>query len=55
MESEQSGHTPRSGTEVKNGRSSANDGAPERLSCGKIQEEVRSCRVCSQTLKEEFS
>jgi len=27
----QSGHAPRSGPEVKNGRSSVQDGAPERL------------------------
>jgi len=27
-------HAPRSGPEVKNGRSSAEDGAPERLGCG---------------------
>jgi len=36
----QSGHTPSSGLEVKNGRSSAKDGAPERLRCGSFQEEV---------------
>jgi len=39
METQQSAHAPRSGTEVKNGRSSAKDGAPERLSCETIQEE----------------
>jgi len=33
---QQSGHAPRSGPEVKNGRSSAEDGAPERLGCGTI-------------------
>jgi len=33
-ETKQSGHTPRSGPEVKNGRSSVKDGAPERLRCG---------------------
>jgi len=32
-ETQQSGHTPRSGPEVKNGRSSAKDGSPERLRC----------------------
>jgi len=35
---QQSGHAPRSGPEVKNGRSGANDSVPERL--GKIQEEM---------------
>jgi len=39
-ETQQSSHTPRSGPEVKNGRSSAKDGAPEKLGCGTIQEEV---------------
>jgi len=29
-ETQQSGHVPKSGPEVKNGRSSAEDGAPER-------------------------
>jgi len=29
METQQSGHAPRSGPEVKNGKSSAEDGAPE--------------------------
>jgi len=38
-ETQQSGHAPRSRPEVKNG-SSAKDGAPERLRCGTIQEEV---------------
>jgi len=33
-ETQQSGHPPRSGSEVKNGRSGAEDGAPERLGCG---------------------
>jgi len=35
---QQSDHAPRSGPEVKNG--SAKDGAPERLRCETIQEEV---------------
>jgi len=35
-----SGHTPRSEPEVKNGRSGAEDGAPERLGCGTVKEEV---------------
>jgi len=39
METQQSGHTPRSGPEVKN-KSSAKDGVLERLGCGTIQEEV---------------
>jgi len=34
------GHIPRSGPEVKNGRSSAEDGAPERLGCRTVKEEV---------------
>jgi len=38
-DTQQSGHAPRSGPEVKNGRS-AKDGAPERLRCGTIQEEA---------------
>jgi len=32
-----SGHAPKSGPEVKNGRSSAKDGAPERLGCGIVK------------------
>jgi len=54
-ETQQLGHTPRSGAvyreltspfkmapgpEVKNGRSSAKDGVPERLGCGIVKEEV---------------
>jgi len=39
-EAQQLGHAPRSGPEVKNGRSSAEDGAPERLECGIVKEEV---------------
>jgi len=39
-EIQQSGHAPRSGPEVKNGRSSAKDGESERLGCGTFQEEV---------------
>jgi len=39
-EIQQSGHTPSSGPEVKNGRSSAEDGAPEILGCGTVKEEV---------------
>jgi len=34
------GPRPRSGPEVKNGRSGAEDGAPERLECGTVKEEV---------------
>jgi len=42
-ESQQSGHgldTPRSGPEVKNEKSSAKDGAPEKLRRGTIQVEM---------------
>jgi len=39
-EIQQSGHAPRSEPEVKNGRSSFKDDAPERFRCGTIQEEV---------------
>jgi len=35
-ETQQSGHAPKSGPEIKNGRSSAKDGALERLRCGII-------------------
>jgi len=38
METQQSGHAPRSGPEVKNGRSGAKDGAPERLGCETVKE-----------------
>jgi len=39
-ETQQLGHAPKSGPEVKNGRSSAKDGAPQRLGCGTDKEEV---------------
>jgi len=39
-ETQQLSDAPRSGPEVKNGRSSAKDGAPERLGCGTVKEEV---------------
>jgi len=39
-ETQQSGQAPRYGPEVKNRRSSAKHGAPERLTCRTIQEEV---------------
>jgi len=39
-ETQQLGHTSRSGPEVKNRRSSAKHGAPERLGCGTVKEEV---------------
>jgi len=39
-ETQQSGHTPRSGPEVKNGSSSAKDDTPERFRYGTIQKEV---------------
>jgi len=56
-ETQQSGHNPRSGPEVKNGRSGSEDGAPERLGCGTVNEEVSQIlqRVCPQALHEEFS
>jgi len=40
METLQSGHASRSGPEVKNGKSSAKDGALERLRCEAIQKKV---------------
>jgi len=36
----QSGHAPRYGPEIKNGKSSVKNGEPESLKCGTIQEEV---------------
>jgi len=33
METQKWGHVPRSGLEVKNGESNANDGMPKRLRC----------------------
>jgi len=39
-ETQQSGYAVRSGPEVKNGRSSAEDGAPERQGCETVKEEV---------------
>jgi len=39
-ETQQSGHTPRSGPEIKNRRSSAEDGAPERLGYKTVKEDV---------------
>jgi len=48
-ETQQSGHAPRSGPQVKNGRSSAEDGAPERIGCGTVKEEV------SQNLQRVFA
>jgi len=54
-EIKQSNHAPRSGPEINNG-SSAEDGAPERLGCGTIQEEASQIiRGCPQALYEEFS
>jgi len=43
-ETQHSGHAPRFRPEVKIGRSSAKDSAPERLGCGTIQEEVNQIR-----------
>jgi len=55
-ELQQAGHAPRSGPEVKNGRSSAKDGAPERLGYGTVKEEVsRILQRVPQALHEEFS
>jgi len=39
-ETQQSGYAPGSGPEIKNGRSNAEVGAPERLRCGTVKEEV---------------
>jgi len=39
-ETQQSGHAPTSGPEIKDGRSNAKDGAPERLRYGTIQKEL---------------
>jgi len=39
-ETQQSGHAPRSGPEVKNGNPGAEDGAPERLGCEAVKEEM---------------
>jgi len=39
-ETQQSGNAPRFGPQIKNGRSSAEDGMMERLRCGIIQTEV---------------
>jgi len=53
------GLCPKVSIRGKNGRSSAKDGAPERLRCRTIYKEVsyqvRSLRVCPQVLQEEFS
>jgi len=37
-DTQQSGHAPRSGLEIKDGRSSAKAGPPDRLKCGTFQE-----------------
>jgi len=39
-ETQQSGHAPRSGPEVKNRRSGAEDGVPERPGCGTAKKEM---------------
>jgi len=39
-ETQQSGHAARSEPEVKNGRSSAENSAPERLGCGTVKEKI---------------
>jgi len=47
--------TVRSGPEVKNGRSSAKDGMPEKLRCKTVQREVKILQMSLQTLQEDFS
>jgi len=42
-ETQQSGHALSSGPEVKNGRSGAEDGVPERLECETVKEEEEDC------------
>jgi len=57
-ETQQSGHTTRFGPEVKDGRSGAEDGAPERLRRRAIQEEVSQILQmvsAGQELKFEFT
>jgi len=55
-ETHQSGHAPRSRPEVKNGRSSAKDSAPESSDVWQSRRRwVRSCSGCPQALHEEFS
>jgi len=39
-ETQKSGHATRPGPEVKNGKNGAKYGAPERLGCGTVKEEV---------------
>jgi len=39
-ETQQLDHAPKSGPDIKIGRSTATDGAPERFRCGVIQKEV---------------
>jgi len=45
------GPCQRCGPEIKNRRSCAKDGAPERLRCGTIQKEVSYCSWCPQALQ----
>jgi len=55
-ETQHSGHTQRSGPEIKNGRTSAKGGAPERLRCKTIQEEVsQTLQRVPNALQEELS
>jgi len=49
-ETHQSGRSQRSGPEVKNGRSGAEDGASERLGCGTVKEKIYACRFNSENL-----
>jgi len=39
-ETQQLGHAPRSGPDIKNRRSGTEDGAPETLGCRTVKEEV---------------
>jgi len=39
-ETQQSGHSLRSRPEIKNGKIGAEDGAPKKLGCGTVKEEV---------------
>jgi len=54
METQQSDHAPGSGPEVKNERSSANDGARRGSDTGQSRKRcVRSCRGCLQAVQVE--
>jgi len=55
MKTQQSGHVPRSGPEVKNGGSSAKDDVPERLGCGTVKKVSQILQRVSAALQEELS